>query len=211
MFNDILLLVAATSITTIVLYTVCFIILMVGVYADSKETNFALKWFALFGLYFIYFIDNYSAISIKQSLHDIFSTHTLISVIKFLGIGIVYALIETALSINKSSKKFSDKVATFKESCRVAREKNRTYDTYLVSTNGFVEASFNIEDSEVTTKIVTSRLTDYLTAWTVLWPLYLINLLFGRILANFFGSFAGVVKKVIASYVNRVFSNRIGK
>jgi len=192
------------------LYTVCFIILMVGVYADSKETNFALKWFALIGLYFIYFVDNYSAISIKQSLHDIFSTHTLLSVIKFLGIGIVYALIETGLSINKSSKKFSSKVATFKESCRVAREKNRTFDTYLVSTSGFIEASYNIDDNQVTTKIVTSRLTDYLTAWTVLWPLYLINLLFGRLLANFFGSFAGVVKKMVSAHVNRVFNNKIG-
>jgi len=30
---------------------------------------------------------------------------------------------------------------------------------------------FQRQTSTVTTKIVTSRLTDYLTAWTVLWPL----------------------------------------
>lgn len=211
MIHDLVLFFAAASFTTIFLYTVVLVFLMIGIYTDSVGSNTSFKWWALLGLYALYFLDNFGSITVHSTISTIFSKDTLITTLKYLGIGMVYSLIEFRFTIKDASEKF----ARIARSYQAVYDKDRTaqsprfVDRYSTLNIAFIEAKYDAIDKVATTKIISRKLTDYLTAWAILWPFYAINMLFGRFIAEFFSIFAEYIKKVFGGHITKIFNAKL--
>ena len=55
--------------------------------------------------------------------------------------------------------------------------------------------------------IVKSTLADKLMAWTIMWPVYLIDYILGKFLFNMFSKFATLLTNMTKDYIAKVFSN----
>lgn len=202
----------ATSTFTLALYITLFIILFIGVRADSLGRNNTLKWGSIICLYVIYVVDNFSSISMSSTKAALFNKDFAINLIEYCAIGLVYSLIEARLILSKASRQFSEYVnAVSKTYNKSVTDSSSRLLTTLNKTYDFISVSYDLDTKETSTTINTSLLTDNVTAWTILWPVYLINTIIGRMLGEFFYKFATLIKKLFSNYVQYVFSSKIEK
>lgn len=211
MLHELFLFYAAASFTTLFLYGVVLVFLLIGVYADSIESNTSFKWWSLAVLYGLYVTNNFGSITVHSTVTTIFNKDTLLTALEYLGIGLIYSLIEFRFTIKDASGYFVNLARNFqadydeREKLNDKRYINPTFSKSIT----FIDAEYDALDKKISTKIVTRKLTDYLSAWAVLWPFYAINMLIGRFVAEFFSVFAEYVKKVFGGHINKIFNAKL--
>lgn len=182
-----------------ILFLVLGFLLLIEISADRRGDES--KWWVLIVIIgLVHVILNWGSLSWTATYQSVFSKEFLIGALQYLAIGVVYSMVEFRNVVNEAAEYFASLFKT--------EEKHRftsTSSTYI-----FVSASKG-ENGGVVPEINKKKLADNITAWTVFWPLYLLNMIFGKFLFNMFNYISGVFVKLSRKYITKVFTEAFEK
>lgn len=168
--------------------------LLIAVSFDSSDEN-SYKWSFLFLLPIFYVVLEWNNLTFSGVLHSI-TLASLIPLAEYIGIGILYSTIEFRATIRDSAAFFAEK-----------RAKSQNWHTYTYMFMRIKQTVAPDGTEDYIPYIAKPSLADKLMAWTIMWPVYLIDYILGKFLFNMFSKFATLLTNMTKNYIAKVFSN----
>jgi hypothetical protein len=222
---------AAWSVLELVLFTLFMLLLGWGTSRDRNQRgsgDASFKWVIL-GVGFVGYLVYY-AITEDDWFPPLFSTHfwmeqgTWITFGKYVGTGLLYALLELVMAIRHEQKQIKVKWLKFlDENTEVAsyltgaihedvkvqhlRNKVRNFANDWGRHTSFVMLRLHDLEKTPQPSLQMHQVRDHVFAWTVLWPGYAISLCFGRVLDSIIDALNSAYQKMGGVIVRLLFRN----
>lgn len=177
----------------IIIFSFLFLYLLFEISCDRNNEG-SNMWGVLIGSIALYIILNWNDISVKETLTVLFSKDTLFTFLKYAGVGIIYSMIEFRLVVKEAAEYFAK-----------AMKHSEHVSMYL-----FVNAiRCKGDDGVPYIKPIISKqqLARNISVWTLFWPFYLLNMIFGKFLYNIFNYIADFFVTYTKKYVTKVFAD----
>lgn len=181
----------------IAVFSLLLFFLLIAVAYDRNGRD-SYKWFLLFSIPAIYSALHWHNISYSETMAALLSVSTLIIVAKYFGIGLLYSAVEFRMVVREAAKKFAKVTID---------ERTRPHD---FGTHVFMQMKQETE-GELTPFVNRGLLRDNISAWTILWPMYFLNMIFGKFLYRVFDYIADIVVQYTKNYVQRVFAQEFNR
>lgn len=180
------------------IYTVIFLFILFDI-ASDREGRKSNKWFLFMGFTVLYVGFNFNDISWSTTASTLFTKDTLLHVLTYLCIGVVYSVIEFRNVVKESADLF----------LKYAKNPSNRDSVKLLRFSHLFMVVSQVADEKPTPFINKSSLVDNITVWTLFWPLYAINMIIGKFLNNIFEIISEFIiantKNFVAKTFNKAF------
>ena len=199
------------STLALVIGTILLLALVVGCSLDRREQNTGLKWwvFAAIGVLFA----GWQFDGIRDGGWIGFFLNP--GFWKFVGLyalaGLVYSVLEFAVTVRKSRTYLADVWSKFlvrwnKElEAKASGTKEQEFIGYYGSSS-YAFVGVELRDGKIEPKLNRTRLSGYISTWTLFWPAYGISLIFGDLIAEIFNTVADFLASISGRAVRRFFN-----
>lgn len=132
----------------------------------------------------------------------------------YLGIGLLYSVLEFFLDTRKAAKYFADKWDKFNAGQTDVNPANQGIRGFLNIQNGnyhkdskIIKLTSNLDFTAITPVVNPEVLSFHVTAWTLFWPFFLLSMLIGDVVLKSFKYLSALMIKISTVWVKSLFKN----
>jgi hypothetical protein len=199
---------------------VLLLVLIVGCAFDRRGQHASVKWWTFAVIAILGAAWQFDGI--KTALTDgdwvgvVFNPGFWKTVGIYAGAGVLYSILEMAITVRKSRTYMADVWANFQKrwnteqgAMEAAREAGKPAQSVFVDYYGSTRYAFvglELKDGKIEPKLNRTSLSGHITTWTLFWPAYAISMIFGDLIVEIFNTIADFLASISGRAVRRFFS-----